>query len=87
MAGITFTETCTVAVLLQPPVVPVTVYVVVATGLAVTFAPLVEDKPSAGIHVYVAPPVALSAAEEPAHIVPFEPALMAGGGVTVTVVV
>jgi hypothetical protein len=45
-----------VAVLLHPPlVVPVTVYVVVEVGVAVTLAPVVEDSPIAGPHVYVPP--------------------------------
>lgn len=35
----------------QLPVVPETVYVVVVVGLAVTDAPLVEDKPVAGDQV------------------------------------
>jgi hypothetical protein len=40
----------TVAVLLQPLVVPVTVYTVVADGLAVTVAPVADDKPVDGDH-------------------------------------
>jgi hypothetical protein len=37
-----------VAVALQPPVVPVTVYVVVEAGFAVTEAPVVALRPVAG---------------------------------------
>jgi len=40
--GVTFTVITTVcAALVQPPVVPVTVYVIVEPGLAVTLAPVV----------------------------------------------
>lgn len=42
------TLTVTVPVLVQPEVVPVTVYVVVLAGLAVTVAPVVADNPVAG---------------------------------------
>ena len=45
------TVTVTVAVAEQDPVVPVTVYVVVVVGLAVTVAPVVEDKPVEGDQV------------------------------------
>ena len=44
VAGIGLTVTVTVAVLLQPKDVPVTVYVIVDVGLAVTLAPVVADK-------------------------------------------
>ena len=50
--GNEFTVTVTVAVLVQPAaVVPVTVYVIVEVGLAVTVAPVVDDKLVAGLHV------------------------------------
>jgi len=50
--GAGLTETITVAVLLQPaPLNPVTVYVVVEPGFAVTVAPVVADKPVEGDHV------------------------------------
>jgi hypothetical protein len=50
--GNAFTVTVTVPVLVQPAaVVPVTVYVIVEVGLAVTVAPVVDDKPVAGLHV------------------------------------
>ena len=47
-----FTVTVTAAVAVHPLAsVPVTVYVVVATGLAVGFAPVVALNPVAGVHV------------------------------------
>lgn len=50
--GFGFTVTVTVAVLLQPAAfVPVTVYVVVLVGLAVTEAPLVDDRPVDGLQL------------------------------------
>ena len=50
--GNAFTVTVTVPVLVQPAaVVPVTVYVIVEVGSAVTVAPVVDDKPVAGLHV------------------------------------
>ena len=49
IAGNGFTVTVTVAVLLQPiEFVPVTVYVVVTAGVAVTFTPVVADNPVDG---------------------------------------
>ena len=67
-----FTVTVTVAVLLHPAVVPVTVYVVVAPGLAVTVAPVVADSPVAGDQLYVVAPVAVSVvAAPPAQIATF----------------
>ena len=51
MAGDAFTDTLTVAVLLQPAtLVPVTVYMVADEGPAVTLVPVVADNPVAGIH-------------------------------------
>jgi uncharacterized membrane protein (DUF4010 family) len=67
--------------------VPVTVYVVVAVGVAVTAAPVVADKPVAGDHMYVAAPVAVRAVDEPAHIPTLVPAVTTGNGLTETVVV
>jgi hypothetical protein len=46
-----FTVTVTCAVPVQPLVVPVTVYVVVAVGFAVTVDPVVGDKPVAGLQL------------------------------------
>jgi hypothetical protein len=64
--------------LLHPAVVPVTVYVVVAAGLAVTVAPVVADSPVAGDQLYVVAPVAVS-------VVPAPPAQIATSGDTPTV--
>ncbi len=47
--GFTFTVTC--AVFEQPPLVPVTMYVVVELGFAVTVAPVVPLNPVAGDQV------------------------------------
>jgi hypothetical protein len=62
------------------------VYVVVAGGLAVTDAPVVEDKPVAGDHEYVDAPLAVKVPEAPAQMV-IGAALIAGNGLTVTVTV
>jgi hypothetical protein len=57
--------------------VPVTVYVVVEVGFAVTGEPVVELSAVDGVHVYVVAPLAVSVAVCcPTHI--------AGGGATVT---
>lgn len=87
MTGYTFTVT--VAVPEQPPtVVPVTVYVVVTDGLAFTLAPVVLDNPVAGLHVYVAPPLAVNIDTPPIHIVlGLAVVLIVGDGFTVTVTV
>ena len=51
-AGKGFTVTATVVVLEHPPdVVPVTVYIVVTVGVAVTVEPVVADKPEEGDQV------------------------------------
>jgi hypothetical protein len=57
--------TVTVCVLLQEPVVPVTVYVVVETGVAVTLAPVVALRPAEGLHEYVVAPLAVRLAPTP----------------------
>ena len=52
MVGVVFTLTITVAVFVQPLLlVPATVYIVVAVGLAVTLAPTVAERLVAGDHV------------------------------------
>jgi hypothetical protein len=47
----------------------------------------VHDKPVAGDHTYVAPPLAVSVVEEPAHMETPDPALIVGSELTVTVTV
>jgi len=77
--GVLLTVIVTVCVLVQLPVVPVTVYVVVIPGLAVTDAPTVPLNPAAGAHVYVEAPLAV-------RFVPLPPVhMLAAAGVTVTV--
>ncbi len=49
--GVGLTVTVTVATHGLHPPVPVTVYVVVTAGLAVTLAPVVADNPAAGDQV------------------------------------
>ena len=59
--GGTFTITVTVADALHPAaLVPITVYVVVVVGLAVTVAPVVALNPVAGDQPYVIPPEAVN---------------------------
>lgn len=62
----------------QPEAVPVTVYVVVAVGAAVTLAPVVVERPAAGDQAYDAAPEAVRTVEPPVQI-------DAGDGVTVIV--
>jgi hypothetical protein len=59
--GLTVTVTCPVAE--QPLDVPVTVYVVVVVGFAVTDEPVVALNPVAGLHVYVLAPLTVSVAD------------------------
>src|SRR5947207_10400439 len=74
--GFTFTVTCVDAV--HPLTsVPVTVYVVVEVGLAVTGEPVVELSAVDGVHKYVVAPLAVSVAV-------CCPTQIAGGGATVT---
>jgi hypothetical protein len=88
-AGLAFTVIVTVAVLVHPfPAVPVTVYVVVVVGFAVTVAPVVEDKPVAGLQLNVVAPLAVSETLLPVHIVAEEgDTVIVGCGFTVTVTV
>lgn len=44
----------------HPLDVPVTVYVIVAVGFAVTEEPVVELNPVAGLHVYVLAPLTVN---------------------------
>ena len=63
--GEVFTVTVTLVVPVQPDVVPVTVYMVVDAGLAVTVAPVVELRPVAGDQLYVVAPDAVRLTEPP----------------------
>jgi hypothetical protein len=77
-----FTLITCVAVPLQPLLVPVTVYVVIAVGETLTVAPVSEP----GIHVYVVAPVAVMATELPLQMVVVgEDTLTVGVGLTVIV--
>jgi len=85
LAGLMLTDgsACTVMVrmveLIHPDaLVPVTVYVVVIAGAAITEFPEVADSPDAGLQLYEAAPVALRVAEPPAQI-----AVVAGDTTTV----
>lgn len=85
--GAGFTVTVVAAVLVHPfASVPVTVYVVVAEGLAVTDVPVVVLKPVPGVHEYVVPPVAVSVPLLPVQIVK-ELTPMFGNGLIVTVAI
>ena len=65
--GVGVTVIVTVAVPLHPLLVPVTVYVVVTDGNAVTINPTVLLKPVAGAHVYVFAPLAVIVKLSPVH--------------------
>jgi len=70
------------------PAVPVTVYVVVVVGVAVTVAPVVEDKPVAGLQLYVVAPLAVSETLLPIHNAADEGVTMTVGvGFTVIIAV
>lgn len=62
---------------LHVPVVPVTVYVTEAAGVAITEAPVVLFKPVAGLQAYVVAPLATRPVFEPEQIAE-------EGGVTIT---
>jgi hypothetical protein len=66
--GVAVTVTTEVALAVHVPFAPITVYVVVTPGLAVTTLPLVELKPVAGLHVYEVQPFAVKTALLPPHI-------------------
>jgi len=69
LTGTVFTVTVVLAADLQPfTSVPVTVYVVVEEGLAVTGVPVVAESPVDGLHAYVTLPEAVSGVELPLHI-------------------
>jgi hypothetical protein len=77
------TVTCAEAV--QPSASPVTVYVVVDEGVAVTAAPVVELKPVAGDHEYVLAPFAVSTVFCPVQRVTLGETVTTGTGFIVTV--
>jgi hypothetical protein len=85
ITGSTFTVTVTCVDAVHPfPSVPVTVYVMVEVGLAVTEEPVVALSAVAGLHVYVLAPLAVSAVDCPLQIVAGETAIT-GRGLTFTV--
>lgn len=83
-SGFTITVDCAVAV--QPRRFPVTVYVVVEEGFAVTLEPVDELNVVDGLHEYVVAPFATSVADCPAQIVAAGETVTTGSGLTVTVV-
>lgn len=85
MVGFGAMVTETVALLMQPPaLVPVTVYTVLASGVADTTAPLGEFNVAAGVQVYVPAPPAVKLAVAPGQIVALAVAVTVGFGATVT---
>ena len=73
------TFTVTASVFTQPfASVPVTVYVVVLDGVAVTIAVFVTFKPVDGLHEYVDAPLAVNVVLDPAQIVASNPAFTTG---------
>ena len=89
MTGREFTVIVLDAVLLHPAIlVPVTVYVVVPDGVAVTGVPVDELKPVAGLQVYELPPEAPMVVDAPAQIVAVPPlAVIVGMAFTVKALV
>ena len=80
---VTVTVPCPVEV--QPLLsVPVTVYVIVEVGFAVTEEPVVALSAVAGLHEYVFAPLAVSVVDCPLQIVA-EETVTTGSGFTVTV--
>ena len=87
--GSAATVTKTSSVELQPSVYcRRTVYLVVAEGLAVTVAPLPDERPTVGVQlkeeIFIAAVVAVSVVEFPAQIVTFKPAFTGGLGFATT---
>jgi hypothetical protein len=80
------TLTITIAVALQPEeVTPVTVYVVVTDGTAVTEAPVEELKLILGAHVYVDAPLAVNLLPLPLQIICGDAVAVTFGVATITV--
>lgn len=88
MVGFEFTVTVAVEEAVHPALVPVTVYVVVVVGFAVTVAPVDALRPVTGDQLYVVAPLAVKLVDVPEQIatVPGD-MLTLGIGFTVTVVV
>lgn len=87
MVGIAFTVIAWVAVVVQLPVTPVTVYVRLAVVVVVTVAPVVALRLVAGLHVYDVDPDAVMVVEEPVHIDAEPTAMLVNGTVMVLVAV
>lgn len=86
--GIGFTVTVIVPIPVQPaPLVPITVYVVVLVGLAVTEDPVVAERPVDGDHEYEVAPETLSPVLPPLQIATDGLVVRDGVGFTETVVV
>ena len=86
--GLGLIVTTDVAVPTHPFVFPVTTYVVVVAGFAVTTLPVVALKFVEGVQLYVVPPLADSVADVPAHIVALLTIIESDGAIdTVDVVV
>jgi hypothetical protein len=84
--GLAFIVTTTTSVAVQPLLVAVTVYMVVAVGFAVGFEIVALFKPVVGVQLYVvfadeAEPIC---ADAPAQMIASEPAFTVGAGFTVT---
>ena len=86
-AGNGLTVTVTSSVLVQEPIVPVTVYVVVVVGFAVTLAVVVPLNPVDGLHTNVAFPaeVAVNVVLAPSQITTSAPAFVVGAALNVIV--
>jgi hypothetical protein len=76
--GLTVTVVCAVEV--QPRRFPVTVYVVVETGFAVTLEPVDALSDVDGLHEYVVAPFAVRVVDCPAQIMAAGETLTTGGG-------
>jgi hypothetical protein len=84
-AGKGLTVTVEVAELLHPfTSVPVTVYVVVVVGSAITELPVVEERSVLGDQVYVVAPVAVIVVLNPEHIETEGLTVTTGSGFTTT---
>ena len=85
MEGFVFTCTCTEAVAMQDPaLVPLTVYIVVAAGVAITEGPFAVLKLPAGDQVYDTAPVAVNVVEPAGQSVAFGEMVSVGLLFTVT---